>query len=59
MPESIRELDVRDLAPSRRHSEIFDAFEALKADEGFVLVNDHDPTPFLHQFQTEHPGRFE
>lgn len=59
MPESIRELDVRDLAPSRRHSEIFGAFEALKAGEGFVLIDDHDPKPFLHQFQTEHPGRFE
>lgn len=59
MPESTRELDVRDLAPSRRHSEIFGAFEALKAGEGFVLVNDHDPKPLLYQFQAEHPGRFE
>ncbi len=59
MPESIRELDVRELAPSRRHSEIFGAFEALKAGEGFVLINDHDPKPLLYQFQAEHSGRFE
>ena len=59
MPESIRELDVRGLTPSGRHSEIFGAFDALKAGEGFVLVDDHDPKPLLYQFQTEHPGRFE
>ncbi len=59
MPESIRELDVRALAPSSRHSEIFGTFDALKTGEGFVLVNDHDPKPLLYQFQAEHPGRFE
>jgi uncharacterized protein (DUF2249 family) len=59
MPESIHELDVRALAPSSRHSEIFGTFEALKTGEGFVLVNDHDPKPLLYQFQAEHPGRFE
>ena len=59
MSESLRELDVRALVPSSRHSEIFGTFEALKADEGFVLVNDHDPKPLLYQFQAEHQGRFE
>jgi len=48
----------RDL-PRIRHSEIFGVFEALKAGEGFVLVNDHDSKPLLYQFQAEHPGRFE
>ena len=59
MPESIRELDVRGLAPSRQHSEVFGTFEVLKSGEGFVLVNDRDPKPLLYQFQAEHPGRFE
>lgn len=54
-----RELDVRTLPPPRRHPEIFGVFDALKADEAFVLVNDHDPKPLLYQFQVERPGRFE
>ncbi len=59
MAESIRELDLRTLPPARRHSEIFEAFGALAAGEGLVIINDHDPKPLLLQFQTEHPGTFE
>lgn len=54
-----RELDVRTIPPPRRHPEIFGVFDALKPDEAFVLVNDHDPKPLLYQFQVERPGRFE
>jgi len=54
-----RELDVRAIPPPRRHPEIFGAFDALKADEAFVLVNDHDPKPLLRHFQGERPGLFE
>jgi uncharacterized protein (DUF2249 family) len=25
---------------------------------GFVLVNDHDPTPLRYQFEAEHAGAF-
>jgi len=56
---SARELDVRHLPPSQRHSEIFSTFNALEPDEAFVLVNDHDPKPLLYQFQADHPGGFE
>ncbi len=59
MRASTRELDVRNLPPSQRHSEIFSTFTALAPDEAFVLVNDHDPKPLLYQFQAEYPGRFE
>ena len=59
MPDAVRELDIRILPPPRRHPEIFRTFEALKPDEAFVLVNDHDPKPLLYQFQAERPGRFE
>ncbi|MBI2566758.1 MAG: DUF2249 domain-containing protein [Candidatus Schekmanbacteria bacterium] len=54
-----RELDVRTLPPFRRHPEIFALFDALKADEVFVLANDHSPKPLLYQFQAERPGRFD
>lgn len=53
------ELDVRTLPPPRRHPEIFGVFDALKPDEAFVLVNDHDPKPLLYQLQAQRPGRFE
>ncbi|GAA0721455.1 uncharacterized protein (DUF2249 family) [Halorubrum trapanicum] len=52
-PEVARELDVRDLPPAQRHEEIFDAYAALDDGDGFVLVNDHDPKPLYHQFETE------
>lgn len=54
-----RELDVRTLPPPKRHPEIFGLFDALSAEQAFVLVNDHDPKPLLYQFQNERPGRFE
>ena len=33
-----------------------DAYEALEAGAGFVLVNDHDPKPLRYQFEAEHAG---
>ncbi|MFB6270043.1 MAG: DUF2249 domain-containing protein [Halobacterium sp.] len=49
----VEELDVRDRPPAQRHEAIFDAYDALDAGEGFVLVNDHDPKPLYHQFEAE------
>ncbi|MGH9116270.1 MAG: DUF2249 domain-containing protein, partial [Acidimicrobiales bacterium] len=51
-------LDVREMAPALRHESIFTAFEALAAEKGFVLVNDHDPKPLRYQFEAEHPGEY-
>jgi uncharacterized protein (DUF2249 family) len=52
------ELDVRELPPARRHSLIFDTFEALEPGQAFVLVNDHDPAPLYYQFQAERTDSF-
>ncbi|HEX4813565.1 MAG TPA: DUF2249 domain-containing protein [Nonomuraea sp.] len=52
------ELDVRRLAPSQRHEQIFAAFGELATGTAFVLVNDHDPKPLYYQFAAEHPGDF-
>lgn len=52
------ELDVRTLAPARRHQVIFTAYHALRPSHGFVLVNDHDPKPLQYQFAAEHAGEF-
>ncbi|WP_200531218.1 DUF2249 domain-containing protein [Halorubrum sp. LN27] len=46
--------DARDLVPQRRHEALLDAFDRLEPDEGFVLVNDHDPKPLYHELQSTH-----
>lgn len=51
-------LDVRDLAPARRHETIFSAYRDLAPGAGFVLVNDHDPKPLGYQFEAENAGQF-
>lgn len=51
-------LDVRDLAPAKRHEVIFDTYGGLTPGTAFVLVNDHDPKPLYYQFEAEHAGRF-
>ena len=51
-------LDVRDLAPARRHQVIFATYGTLAPGAGFVLVNDHDPKPLRYQFEAEHAGEF-
>src|SRR5690606_9289672 len=51
-------LDVRDLAPARRHELILERYQALQPGDGYVLVNDHDPKPLYYQFAAEYPGRF-
>ncbi len=51
-------LDVRAVPPARRHTLIFETFEALKPGEAFTLVNDHDPKPLYYQFQAERAGTF-
>lgn len=51
-------LDVRNDPPARRHTMIFEAFDALDVGTAFVLVNDHDPKPLYYQFAAEQGGTF-
>ena len=51
-------LDVRQVAPARRHPLIFQTFGGLAEGESFVLVNDHDPKPLYYQFLHERSGQF-
>jgi len=44
--------DVRDLPPQRRHATLVEAFARLAPDEGFVLVNDHDPKPLYYELRS-------
>jgi uncharacterized protein (DUF2249 family)/hemerythrin superfamily protein len=53
------DLDVRTVPVPGRDSTVFARFDALSPDEAFVLLNDHDLTAVLRQFQIERPGRFD
>lgn len=56
--ESESLIDVRPIPHGQRHALIFGVFEKLGADEALVLVNDHDPRPLHHNFQTLFAGTF-
>ena len=51
-------LDLRHIAPPERHPRIFSTFEQLVEGTALELINDHDPQPLHHQFQSRHHGKF-
>ncbi|MFB6097393.1 MAG: DUF2249 domain-containing protein [Haloferacaceae archaeon] len=46
-------LDVREIAPKNRHSQIFEAFDGLESGEELQLINDHEPRPLFYELQAE------
>ncbi|MBI2890389.1 MAG: DUF2249 domain-containing protein [Nitrospirae bacterium] len=52
-------VDVRAIPPRERHPQIFRTFDGLPPTGAFLLVNDHNPVPLLHQFRFERPHAFE
>jgi len=51
------ELDLCHLARSRRHSLVFERFDALAVGESFVLVNDHNPVLLERKLEHARPGQ--
>lgn len=51
-------LDLRQLAASERHAQVFSRFAALLPGQSLQLVNDHDPKPLSEQLQLRSPGQF-
>ena len=51
-------LDIRRIPPRDRHPLIFARFDAMRAEEDFVLVNDHEPRPLYYQFLIERADEF-
>lgn len=45
-------VDVRGMPCVLRHAAVMDLFDALKAEESFVVVNDHDPAPLRRHFES-------
>lgn len=54
MSETEQQIDVRKLAPQKKHPTIFDTFDALDKGETFVIINDHEPKPLKYQLATQH-----
>lgn len=46
----MKELNIVNIVPKERHPLIFSTFDGLAAGESFVLVDNHDPTPFTANF---------
>jgi len=51
-------IDVRPIAPPKRHPLIFQTFDGLDVGDAFLLVNDHDPKPLYYQFLHERENQF-
>lgn len=49
MDDTINQLDVREIAPHKKHSTIFNTYDELEAGEAFIIINDHDPKPLRYQ----------
>jgi len=47
------ELDLRGVAPPKRHPTIMKAFEEMEDGETLKLVNDHEPKPLYYQMKEE------
>lgn len=59
MKESIKNLDLRNLPPSERHTKIFEIWDSLRDGETLRIINDHEPKPLYYQFEAEQKGQFE
>ena len=55
---TVEKLDVRNLAPAQRDEMLFDRVYELAFGASFILIDDHDPKPLLHQLEAEFPGQF-
>lgn len=57
MSENELVLDVTKIEPRRKHPSIFEAFDALKSGETFVISNDHNPKPLKYELEAERAGQ--
>ena len=54
----IKELDVQEIPPRKRHPLIFQTFDELAIGDTLEIINDHDPKPLIYQFMHERPQQF-
>ncbi|MFC7082239.1 DUF2249 domain-containing protein [Halorussus caseinilyticus] len=46
-------VDVREMPPPERHTEIHDAFAEMDGGEVLEVVNDHEPKPLFYEMRAE------
>ncbi|SKB29876.1 iron-sulfur cluster repair di-iron protein [Daejeonella lutea] len=51
-------LDVTQIEPRFKHPRIFEKFDSLNPNEGFIIDNDHDPKPLYYQLIGERGNVF-
>lgn len=51
-------IDLHDVPHQQRHTLIFMTYGHLEPEEGFVIINDHDPAPLRRQFEMLHGDNF-
>lgn len=56
--ETLDILDVTLIEPRFKHPQIFDKFDSLSPNEGFIIHNDHDPKPLYYQLLGERGNIF-
>ena len=56
MSETLEQLDVRKIPPQKKHSTIFDKYDALEEGQAMMIINDHDPKPLQYQMASIHSG---
>lgn len=49
------ELDVREIPPVDRHSNIHEMFESMDPGETLTIINDHEPKPLYYEMVAETP----
>jgi uncharacterized protein (DUF2249 family) len=58
MPKNPSQIDARQYAPKDKRKAIDRTFEALNPGEKMELINDYDPKPLYHLFNSEIPNKF-
>jgi len=56
--EILLTLDATKIEPRFKHPQIFGQFDSLKANQAFILHNDHDPKPLYYQLVCERGNTF-
>jgi uncharacterized protein (DUF2249 family) len=52
-------IDVRSIPPHQRHALILSRFDALEPGAAIELLNDHEPLPLLHHFDSTRHDQFD
>ena len=58
-PGEYPEFVVTEIPPQERHKKILQRFTDMDVEDGFILVNDHDPKPLFYELRSIHGDTFD